>query len=130
MKRILVAALAATTLLTAAHAGSDEDGKALGTFSIIVLSEKVCGTPLTPLMTKLKFGLGKDVNEKEAQLVSVSVINSWKTYGDKKRWCATAAKNLKAMETKYKKWEAANEETEECTAAWCAHQRAHPELYK
>ena len=65
MRKLLIAAAIAAALTGAAHADTKEDGQVLGTSIIMLLSESVCETPLTPLIKKLQLGLLKDVSQRE-----------------------------------------------------------------
>jgi hypothetical protein len=102
MFRKIAVALATVAALTgAAHADTKEDAQVLGTSIIMLLSESVCETPLTPLMKTLQLGLLKDVHQRELQVGSAVVINSWNgSKTEMKKWCDTAAKGLKKLEVK------------------------------
>ncbi len=104
MKRLLIAAAIAAALISAAHADTKEDGQVLGTSIIMLLSESVCETPLTPLMKTLQLGLQKDVSQRELQVGSAVVINSWNgSKTEMKKWCDTTANRMKKLEDKANK---------------------------
>src|SRR6476646_6056781 len=94
--------LATVAALTGAANAASDDGAKLGTAAIILLSESVCETELTPFMSLLQTALVKEVSPKELQIVSATVINSWDgSKAEKAKWCAKAAKGLKTMEVKF-----------------------------
>ena len=106
MKRIALATTIIAGLITSnAHAidvSHLSDDVRNTTAALIVLSESVCETELSPFMDEFKKEIVRDVDADEVKSTGLMIINSWKNKRAKDKWCTSAAKGLNLVETRFK----------------------------